>query len=94
MDNIPAPCFSGSICPTFPVSPESTIVPDPARTSDTTAVDDVFKYTCANGMKFADDFAKLNVGATCRDGNTWEEPTWGTCVDSNIAECIISKDPL
>ena len=39
-------------------------------------------YTCKHGMKFEEDFDLDKVEATCRPGNTWEEPAWLKCVES------------
>ncbi len=47
-------------------------------------VDSDMGYVCDRGMKAVPDFA-LNpvVSATCRQGNSWEEPTdWKKCVES------------
>ena len=49
--------------------------------------DTKISYACKNGMKIEDDFKILQVEATCRSGNTWEEPLWLNCVDSKF-HCI------
>ena len=50
--------------------------------------DTKISYACKNGMKIEDDFKILQVEATCRSGNTWEEPLWLNCVDSKFHHCI------
>ena len=52
--------------------------------------DTKISYTCKNGMKFEDDKSLFGgkfgdkVEATCRPGNTWDEPVWLKCVESKI----------
>ena len=45
-------------------------------------------------MKFEDDKSLDKVEATCRPGNTWDEPVWLKCVESKIHYTIfqLTKD--
>lgn len=44
------------------------------------------EYGCAEGTKFEKDFDLEAENATCREGNTWDEPNgaWSRCVPSKM----------
>ncbi len=43
-------------------------------------------YKCERGQRFLSDITIPSADAVCREGNVWEKPDWGVCVESEENE--------
>lgn len=84
-------CFLSDIgCP-YPVIPPENLFLEPkfhnmSVHAPIVEFDQHIQYGCKNGMKFEKDFDLETENATCREGNTWDEPhgAWSKCVASKL----------